>query len=107
MFIQVRPGGRWIHILVVIWVGLVYLMRHGGRSVHCDPPWSLLGSFWFVQVIPVPTDGHWVHSGSFGSFLCSQGFDLFHSGASWGTLGSIGKFGCALGVAEFIRVRLG
>ena len=79
------------------WVHLVSL-------VHSGAPW-----------------GHWVHSGSLGSFGCALGvvgfllvpwWSLGSFGvvglAPWGRwdhTGSLGSFGCALGVVGFIRGR--
>ena len=92
-------------------------VRSGGHSFHSDALWRSFGSFGFVRLIRVPPGGRWVHSvhpggrcvhsGSFSSFWCALDvvrFRLVYSGALWGSLGSIGKIGCPLGVVGFIRV---
>ena len=101
-FIQVLFAGRWV--LQDHWVD---------SGAPC-------GSFGFVVFIRARPGGGWVHSGSIGfnrvrpgcqwvhsgSFVCALGVIQVRSVNSGVLGGSLGTFGCAVGVVGFVQVRL-
>ena len=99
LFVWKRPEGLWVHASAMSGCGLGVAGFFRVRLVRPGAPRGWLGSFGFVCFVRVRPGDRLVLSHTSSSSWCAV---VGH----WVRSRSSASFGCALGVAGFVRVRL-